>query len=328
MKARLLSNLSEDEIINYRKSVLYRDYVLSGYQYTDTTLSYYSEYFNNEYLNFSILVLNSDDVPLIILYAYSKPGIFTHFGSPVQVIDAGLVPVNEKNDAYKTLLSKLNEVIKQNSYREILFYENEFFIAEYFSYITGLTTDYISSIDLELSETGIKSNVRKRFKSFINWGEKNLCIEIMDCKNPDYDKFISFRNFHIETAGRQTRSDKSWDIQFEAIKNSDAYLVMGFYKEKLVSGTLNMHGLSSVYYGVGVNDRILMEQNVPISHYVMYSAILEAKRKGLKEFIVGMIDKEEKNEKEISIFKYKAGFTNTIAAKNKFSVLLKSNNDG
>jgi hypothetical protein len=327
MKAKLLGKLSEGELNNYKKSVFYRDFVLSGYQYTDSSLSYYSEYYNNEYLNFSIVVFNREDVPILGLYAFSKSEIFTHFGSPVQIIDPGILLVTEKYDAYKTLLSKLNEVIKQNNCSELIFYENDFLIAEYFKNIRQISTDYISYVNLDLTETEIKSNLRKRYKTFVNWGEKNLSIELMDCTNPDYDKFISFRNFHIETAGRQTRSDRSWDIQFEAIKNNDAYLVMGYYQEKLVSGTLNMHGIKSVYYGVGVNDRMLMEQNVPISHQVMFYAILEAKKKGMKEFIVGMVNNEEKSEKEISIFKYKAGFTNTIAAKNKFSILLKNNND-
>jgi hypothetical protein len=322
MKSHLLTALQPAELKTYQDSFFYNNHVLSSYQYTDYSLKYYSEYFGQEYVNQTILVYNKLNEPVLALYAYSQKEIFTHFGSPVQVIECHFSTESDRFEAYKALISKLNEQLKQNNAAKILFYENEFLIAEYYKDLDKISTDFISLVNLKLTEPEIKSNLRKRYKSFVNWGEKNLKIELIDSNNTNYDKFIAFRNFHIETSGRQTRSNQSWDLQFEAIKNDECFLVLGNYNDAMVSGVLIMYGKKSAYYGVGVNNRKLMEQNLAISHYIMFYGILEAKKRGLEKFIVGYVSNEEKSEKELSIFKYKSGFTNIISTRNIFTTHL------
>lgn len=325
MKSHLLTALLPAQLKSYQDSFFYNNYVLSAYQYTNYSLQYYSEYFGQDYVNQTILVYNKLNEPVLALYAYSEKEIFSHFGSPVQVIECDFSTESERLEAYKALISKLNEQLKQNNSGKILFYENEFLIAEYYKDLDKISTDFISSVNLNLTEPEIKSNLRKRYKSFVNWGEKNLKIELIDSNNANYDKFTAFRDFHIQTSGRQTRSNVSWDLQFESIKNNEGYLVLGNYQDMLVSGVLIMYGKKSAYYGVGVNDRKLMEQNLAISHYVMFFGILEAKKRGLEKFIVGYVSNEEKSEKELSIFKYKSGFTNIISTRNIFTTLLNNN---
>jgi len=163
--------------------------------------------------------------------------------------------------------------------------------------------------------------VRKSYKSLINWGLSNLKIQIFDHSNFDKEIFNRFKKFHIQIAGRQTRSNISWDLQLNAIKNKDAFLVLGHLNDKLVSGAYIIHGSVSAYYGVAVNDRELMSQNLPIGHAILYTSMIHAKTKKQEVFILGTTN-NNLDEKALDIMKYKRGFTNMLNTKTKHLVQL------
>lgn len=319
MKAKLLEKLNEKEIADYKRSDLYRKFVLSPYQYTDNSVRYYDEYFNHEYKNYSIIVFDDSDNPLIALYAFAKPALFSYFGLPVQVVEAAFTDNGSKYNAYKELIIRLREVLQANNFDQIKFYHNEFLSAEFFSSLLSNEIYYKSYVDLSLPEEQIRSNIRKSYKSLVNWGEKNLQMERIDSQNPDYEKFTSFRDFHVTTAGRKTRSDKSWDLQFDSIKDDEAYLILGYLEGKIVSGSLILYGKTEAYYGVGVYDRDLMFKNVAVGHYNMMASVFHAKKIGLNSMHLGYISSSTTDEKEKNIFKFKAGFSGTIDSLVHFS---------
>ena len=324
MKAKLLAKLNNEELRSYKQSLLYQKFVLSSYQYTDKSIEYYDEYFNHEYANYSIIVFDDAQVPLLALYAFTKQPIFSYFGLPVPVIESSFSSVSEKNKAYKELIMKLNEIFYSEHFEELKFYDNDYLCAAYFLKISKNEIEYNSYIDLNLSEQQIKTNIRKSYKSLVNWGEKNLEFSLINCDNPDYSKFLSFKNFHIATAGRKTRSDRSWDLQFESIKLNEAYLILGYLSDKIVSSSLIMYGKNEAYYGVGVYDRELMSKNVAVGHYNILLAIYHAKKIGLKSINLGFIMNDAEDEKEKNIFRFKSGFSNSLEVKNRYTVNLKS----
>jgi len=176
-------------------------------------------------------------------------------------------------------------------------------------------------INLNQPEDLIRSNVRKSYKSLINWGYGNLKLIVINKSNPDKDNFYKFKKFHVEVAGRQTRSNYSWDLQYKAILEGKAFLVLGYNKDLLVSGAHIIHGTDVAYYGVAVNDRGLMAENKPLGHAILFKSIIYAKEIGLQKFILGNI--ETSNDNKINdIIKYKKGFTNTLASKAKYLVQL------
>jgi hypothetical protein len=322
MKAFLLAELTPEQQEKYRQSQFFKERVLQSYQYSGLSIDYYQEYFGSEYQNHSIIVVNDKGDALLVAYAYSKNQTLTHFEAPVTIIETNWDAQSEKQLAYRTFNLKLNEHLVKHAFNRILFYDNPFLTAAYYSKIEKTQTEFASYIDLSLSEAELKSNIRKSYKSLVNWGEKNLRIELIDQDNADYEKFILFRDFHIRTAGRKTRSERSWDLQFESIKNQEAYLVLAFFEEKLVSGTLVLYGKQKAYYGVGVYDRELMAQNVAVAHYNMMYSIFHAKKIGLRQFDLGHHNEGAGNEKEVNIFHFKSGFTNQIASHNKLTALL------
>jgi len=322
MKTLLLAELTPEELERYKQSPFYQEQVLQPYQYSDLSLEYYKEYFGPEYSNHSMVVISSTGDPVLALYAYTKTGIFTHWGAPVTVIEAPFGSTGEKQLAYRALLLKLTEHFKKHAFEKFSFYDNAFLTGSYHSKIEKIQTELVSSIDLTLSEAELKSNIRKSYKSLVNWGERNLSIQLIDHTNPDYGQFIRFRDFHIHTAGRKTRSDTSWDLQFESIRNNEAYVVLATQEENLVSATLVLHGKTKAYYGVGVYDRELMARNVAVAHYNMMFSITHAKKINLKQFDLGHHDAGSENEKENNIFRFKSGFSNETTTLNKLIIPL------
>ena len=230
--------------------------------------------------------------------------------------------ISQKNKAYKALIKKLNETLISNDFSEIMYYNNDFLISEYYSKTFLVEAEFNSYVDLSLPEDQLKANLRKSYKSLVNWGEKNMEYVLVDSKNPDYSRFISFKDFHISTAGRKTRSDRSWDLQYESVIANEGYLMIGYLSGIIVSGSLIFHGKREAYYGVGVYNRELMKKNIAIGHYNMFSAILQAKKIGLSLFQSGFLVSSNNDQKELNIFRFKIGFSNTMKVYNRHTAKL------
>ena len=68
-----------------------------------------------------------------------------------------------------------------------------------------------------------------------------------------------------------------------------AYIVFGFFENKLAAAVLVLNSKTEAYYGVAVNDRELMTRNLPVGHAVLLEAIFIAKRFGIKKFNLGNV---------------------------------------
>ena len=162
-------------------------------------------------------------------------------------------------------------------------------------------------IKLKDSEQKLKSNIRKSYPSLINWGLRELNIEIKDAKNIKLKDIMALRELHFEEAGRRTRSERSWIAQFEQIKNTPSFLVNGFLENQLVSSGLFICNKNHCYYGVSASKRDLFEK--PLFHGIMWTAILKAKKSDLNFFETGLeIAKNQEEmftskEKQIALFK-------------------------
>ena len=96
-------------------------------------------------------------------------------------------------------------------------------------------------VDLSNSESIIRSSVRKSYKSLINWGLRNLDIKIHNSKNITLHKFNEIKMFHLLVAKKKTRSDKSWDIQYDMIKSAHGFIVEAHYMRQLASASIIIH---------------------------------------------------------------------------------------
>ena len=173
------------------------------------------------------------------------------------------------------------------------------------------TARFTQVINLSAPEAQLRSQIRKSYKSLLNWGTKNLQLRILDHRSVTEAAMEEFRQLHIEVAGRETRSKQSWDWQLTMIRQQEAFLVLGNLDGALVTAALFVHSPGYCYYGVSASKRELFEK--PLGHIVLWTAILEAKKIGCRLFELG--DQLFPNQgeppptpKELNISGFKKGF--------------------
>lgn len=312
MKVALISDLTAEELQAYHESALYK-LTCSDYRFCDIHLDYYKEYFGSKWKDVSLVVYDKTGF-CICLIQFTNGEELSFFGSPTDVFFDDSFPSKSKNQAFGELFVKLEQMIKEQNIKTLKFFENPYFLLKYYEQ-DGVTFSskivFENSIDLSLSEEDIKMGVRKSYKSLLNWGQKNLDIKVYDSTNMTDEIMSEFEDFHVAVAKRHTRSHESWMLQSKAVQQDMGYVVMGYYNGKLVTATLVLNGNTECYYGVCVNDRDLMAQNLPIGHYGLFKSILLAKEKGFAKFNFGDVSNNS-DPKVNAIVKYKRGFSNLL----------------
>ena len=82
------------------------------------------------------------------------------------------------------------------------------------------------SVKINLSEDKqiLLKNLRKSYKPLINKGLRNFTHTLLTSDNISISDIENFRQLHYEVSGRRTRSHASWLLQYDAIKNKQAFM--------------------------------------------------------------------------------------------------------
>jgi hypothetical protein len=164
-------------------------------------------------------------------------------------------------------------------------------------------------IDLSRPVEALRADVRERFRSWLNWGDRNMRLSFIDAADPDRAAFERFTAFHSRIAGRGRRGDEYWDVYWNEILAGRAEVILGFLEDgALVAGSAVIRAGGLAYYASGVNERDMFDK--PLGHWPMWNAILRAKQAGMDHFDLGEIPaRSHADEKEIAIGFFKRGFT-------------------
>jgi FemAB family protein len=173
--------------------------------------------------------------------------------------------------------------------------------------------NYEMYVDLSMSIEEIRSFIRKSFRPLVSSGLKNWKVTVMDQFSEN--TWERFRELHKKVAGRVTRSIETWDIQHEAIKSGNAFLVYVSGSDGVMVGggyfDMSDHECN---YSVGSYDRQFFDQ--PLGHMIQYQAILTAKEKGRKMYYIGDRFYRENlphvTEKRVQISHFQQGFSSKI----------------
>jgi hypothetical protein len=168
---------------------------------------------------------------------------------------------------------------------------------------------FINIITLSSSEQELYRVVRKSYKSLINWGKKKMELRLIDGQAIKTEDIERFRLLHIGAAGKETRTKASWQLQYEMVKNREAFVIFGYLEEELVTAGFFMYTQNSCHYGTSASKRELFEK--PLFHVLMWQAICYAKEKGCQFFETGdqLYPKQgDPTSKELDISTFKRGF--------------------
>ena len=166
-----------------------------------------------------------------------------------------------------------------------------------------------AALDLSVPEARLRAALRDSYRSLINWGLREMRFDIH--RGPDFDRqaLARFHAFHAAVAGRETRTQETWDIQGEMIARDRAELVLGYLPgHDLVAGLLLFGWGGTSVYASAVYERALFDK--PLAHAGLFAAILRAQARGQQHFLLGEIPPAgTASDKEVSIGFFKAGFT-------------------
>lgn len=167
--------------------------------------------------------------------------------------------------------------------------------------------------DLTLDDAGYHQQLRKSYKALINSAAKTWSVSL-DASG-DAAAFAEFQALHVAVAGRQTRPDNTWQLQFEAIAAGAAFAV--YLRDgdgRLVGASLYNASRDEIYYAVGAYDRRLFDQ--PVAHLSLYQAIGFARESGRRCFVLGDRpfpgDPAPPSDKEAKIAFFKEGFATAL----------------
>ena len=289
--------------------------------YSLLNIEYQKKYLSETDVKDLSFIVYEEDQPIVAvilsleIYADNLTKL-SGFGNPICYIE--LAPnESDMNKVQKKIKEELDDILSNHkissiSYRDYLWNNTISYLGKYFleKGATG-TPFYTQIIDLSLNEDQLRKGIRKSYKSLINWGKKNLKLQLLQADNITQGHIDAFRQLHIEVAERETRSKDTWDIQLEMVQNNEAFILFGKLENKLVSAGLFMYNSNTCYYGVSASKRELFEK--PLFHYLMWQAILHSKKIGCRYFEAGMqlianAENSTISSKESGISKFKKGF--------------------
>lgn len=259
----------------------------------------------------SFILLNNHDEPFFCFFIISSKDPAKMDTPAISIFNNETINNSEKDFLKETIKTKILNSDYSFYYRDFLDCRGINFITE-FLLNNGATSEikFNQTINLLDNEKEIWKNIRKSYKSLINWGNRNFDILIYDKNNISSEIFNEFRKLHITAAGRETRGDKSWNTQFEMIKKHQAFLIGAKYFNKFVSFGLFYSTDFMTHYAVSASNREMFDK--PLFHSLMWNAIKYAKKIGCNIFDLGNIEFHNSNEnlskKQIDIIKFKKGF--------------------
>jgi FemAB family protein len=166
--------------------------------------------------------------------------------------------------------------------------------------------------DLRPELADIRASFRKSFRPLINAGLRNWQVFLMDGANASAPVWAEFKQLHLSVAGRSTRSDESWALQW-AMVASDCAFVVGLRDPadtRLVGAGLFQCTRDEGLYAVGAYDRALFDK--PLGHVVQQRAIETMKARGLRWYRIGQChyrqDRPTPSDKMTAISAFKQGF--------------------
>ena len=310
------------------------DYILSRAEYVAVEYTSFQEIYQYEYFKgFSNSVIN---ISLVLYHNEIASAIW-----PLMLDTTNLEPVKTKNNQYggivvpplfinefpkksqrkiiKHCIKFLNSIIKTysgNCWRSNELVINDKGLGQWYQLMMESNAELkrVNNemfVDLSLSTESYRKFIRKSYRPLISLGYRSWETNIMDEFNCSKEIWKKFQNLHKYVSGKITRTNVTWDLQYDALKNKDAFLVyiLGQNKEMIGGGFFDI-STDECNYGVGAYDRNFIDQ--PLGHMIQYHAIKEMKKRKIKWYRLGYRfykeEPEQIDNKRVNISNFTQGF--------------------
>ena len=291
--------------------------------YGEKNLAYYQERCGKRNSRDLSFLLVDDLDPICGLRVFSRAlesdgNEIACFGLPILYAEKSHVDQLVLSNARRIMRSSVRDLLKESQSNTIAFHKDRLArgclspISRCLLDLGGQATPSISQIiDLSLPKDDIFKGLTKAYKSAVKGGVENLELKVIAAASINSQDIEQFRLLHAEAAGRETRTMESWNLQHQMVLAGEAFCVFAKLEGLLVSAALFPHSRSHCFYGVSASRRDMFHK--PLSHSVIWTAILHAKKLVLRDFEMGeqlfpMIPRENPSEKELGISFFKRAF--------------------
>lgn len=265
--------------------------------YGDANLAYYREYLGgDEIVDCSFLLMESD-IPVagMRMFMHRLPGGRSELsccGLPILYLENSGVAPTLKDRINKLAKTELRGLAEAAGGPEVVLYR-DLLHEGYLSHPGRILLDlganavpgFTRVIDLTIPDNELHRGMTKSFKWGVNWGIKNLDLVILDSSSLSSEAMEAFRLLHVDAAGRETRSRRSWELQYAMVMADEAFCVFGSLDGRLVTASLFPCSTLHCFYGVSASRRDLFDK--PLTHAVVWTALHHAKALGLSYFEMG-----------------------------------------
>ncbi len=287
----------------------------AGPRYLQSTIQYKLERSENLQSDKSFVAfLNGKPVSCVFL-PVEKHENFLMASFRGEYLDA---PLFENLAVQKAVFSSLDEIAKDNALSKIMFAIDPLageggaynYLQKYGYLDTSLLSYVIDLAKFENLLNGCRENHRRSIKEILN--NKDFEVFYMDETNPSYEIHEEYRLLHHKASGRATRSKKTFDMQFEKLKQGNAALVGLRYKQKNIASLYFEHNFDKALYVSGADDPAYAK--FPLYHVLMYSAMEYFKKRGVRELDTSQPSSPSlqfdyyPDEKQLNIALFKRGF--------------------
>ncbi len=177
-----------------------------------------------------------------------------------------------------------------------------------------------SFLNLNYDYSKVRSNYRKSYKALISKADK--LFKPSKLKGNNRKVWNEFRNLHFKSAGRKTRSDKSWELLFDEIKEGKSDLYFSRDNDGVMrGGSFVMKTNYEAFYAIAAYDRDFF--HLPIGHCLQDFIIKDLLKTNIQWYRYGRLykktDFDTPNDKQIQIGQFKSGFSSDLIANYRFS---------
>lgn len=144
-------------------------------------------------------------------------------------------------------------------------------------------------VDLSLSERELFRNLTKSCRGMVEWGRRNLEIEVISG-----DKFDGPLGGYATAIGKRSAPIENDETYEALIKKGNGFLVQGQCKGQLVSSSLFVHNNKTCHFVFA--DEIKNPRNRPVLHALIWRAMLQSKNADCNLFDFGSTSINHTNE--------------------------------